>query len=531
MQRLSSHDAGYLYLETSTALMHAAGLIIIDPSDAPDGFNFEKLRSAYANRLDESPAFRHRIVQVPLGLHHPVWVDDPDFDLDWHLRHVAVPSPGGSAELDELVAELITIPLDRTRALWETWLIEGLAGGRMAILNKVHHAAMAGTAGEKLMIAIFDDSPTGRTTDQPKFWNPSPIPRDPEMLGNAIFSLMRYPMDAVETIRRTVGSAVKTARGTRHGNDPLTRTPVSAPLTSLNGPLTHRRAFNRTTVSLGAVKKIKNAHGVTVNDVILALCAGALRHYLDHNGEHPRESLVALVPVSIKGVDDSGNSGSDDDRNDLSSILVQLATDIDDPIERLEAIHKEMRSATMQQDVVDAETLQDWTQYAAPVVAGRAARLYSRIHQTDNCAPTFNVPISNVPGPPFSLYVAGARVEAAFPIGPIFDGGALNISVMSYLENLDFSVVTCPDLVTDPSVLTDGITAALNQLSIATKAVAKQKGQAKSGAKKAAAKPSSPSGKGKSTAKKSGVKKAAAKASSPSGKGKSPTKKSPAKSG
>lgn len=461
MQRLSGHDAGYLYMETSTALMHSAGLIIINPADAPDGFSFEKLRSAYEKRLDSSPAFRHRLVNVPLGLHHPVWVDDPDFDLDWHLRHVAVPSPGGPAELDELVAELLTIPLDRTRALWETWLIEGLEGGRFALLNKVHHVAMSDTAGESLLTAIFDDSPNPQPrNDTVQHWKPIPIPGQPEMLGNALVSLVRHPTDALDTVRRAVGSAVKTARGNGKGDESLSRTPVSAPLTSFNAPLTHRRAFTRASVSFETVKAVKNAMAVTVNDVILTVCAGALRHYLDAHGERPKGSLVAMVPVAQRA-----DEGTGDHNDELTSVLIRLATDLDDPVERLYAIHAAMRSATSRQPLVDAESLQDWTRYAAPVVAGRAARLYSRMHQTENEVPTFNVPVSNIPGPPFPLYVAGARVECAFPIGSIFDGGGLNISVLSYLNNLDFSFVTCPDLVADPSLLKEGINSALSELA------------------------------------------------------------------
>lgn len=460
MQRLTGLDAGFLYMETPTSFMHVASLIVLDPSTAPEGFDFDRLRSLYEQRLDQAPPFRRRLVQVPLGLHHPIWIEDPDFDLSWHLRHIAVPRPGGVKELCDLIGDLVAIPLDRTRPLWEAWLIEGLEGGRVALLNKVHHSAIDGASGEELMIAILDLTPQVEakpTPDTP--WQPEHVPSDTEMLGHALASLVQQPIHAVDTFRRTVEAALRIRRTNRDSDATPPPSPFAAPPTSINAALTPRRAFATASLSLPDVKAIKNAMGVTVNDVVLTLCAGALRTYFDSRGESPEGSLVAMVPVSVRTDEHSHAQG-----NRVSSMLTTLATDLDDPLERLAVIHEGMRAAKEQQNAIGADTLQDWVEFAAPAVAGRAARLYSRMHWADHHRPLFNVTISNVPGPPFPLYVAGGKVEATYPIGPIFDGGALNITVMSYIDSLDFGFLVCPELVPDHWSLADAMHHSLEEL-------------------------------------------------------------------
>lgn len=467
MQRLSGLDAGFLYMETPTSFMHVASLMVFDPSTAPDGFDFAKLKDLYRQRLDQAPPFRRRLVEVPLGIHHPIWIEDPNFDLDWHLRHIAVPSPGGMKELCELAGHLVAIPLDRTRPLWEVWLVEGLEGGNVAVLSKVHHAAIDGASGEELMVAILDLSPEIEQKPPPaEPWKPDHVPSDTEMAGYALWSLAQQPVRAVQAARRTLGAALQVRQLNRRQPD-LTPPPApfSAPRTSFNAPLTPARAFATASLSLPEVKAIKNATGTTVNDVVLTLCAGALRHYVDSRDEHPDGPLVAMVPVSVRTDEQKGTHG-----NRVSSMLTSLATDRDDPLDRLGAIHDGMALAKEQQNAIGADTLQDWAEFAAPAVAGRAARLYSRMRFADRHRPLFNVTISNVPGPPFPLYVAGAQMKATYPMGPIFDGGGLNITVMSYLDSLDFGFVVCPELIPDPWVLADGMHLALEELHKAVEA-------------------------------------------------------------
>jgi len=234
--------------------------------------------------------------------------------------------------------------------------------------------------------------------------------------------------------------------------------PFSAPRTSFNAALTRNRSFATETVSLADVKEVKNAFGCTVNDVVLALCGTTLKHYLDARGEELDSSLVAMVPVSVRSEDQKGTHG-----NQVSSMFTSLYTDVDDPAERLRLIHEGTVAAKEQQNLIGADTLQDWTEFAAPAIFGRAARLYSRTRMADRHRPIFNVTISNVPGPPFPLYFAGMKLTATYPMGPIFDGGGLNMTVMSYLDKMDFGLLACPDLIPDVRRIARGIGEALEE--------------------------------------------------------------------
>jgi WS/DGAT/MGAT family acyltransferase len=285
------------------------------------------------------------------------------------------------------------------------------------------------------------------------------------MVGYALASLAQQPIRAVKTMRRTVEAGLKIRETNRRQPDQKPPPSLfSAPHTSFNHALTPHRGFATASLSLDAVKEIKDAEGVKVNDVVLALCSGALRYYLDQRDEHPESSLVAMVPMSVRTEDEKGSHG-----NKVAAMLTSLATDIDDPLERLHAIHNEMGKAKEQQNAIGADTLQNWVDFAAPAVMGQAVRVYSRMKIADRHRPLFNVTISNVPGPPFPLYVAGAQLKATYPMGPIVDGGGLNITVMSYLDSLDFGFVVCPELIPEPWTLADAMHDALEQL---TKAVA-----------------------------------------------------------
>jgi diacylglycerol O-acyltransferase / wax synthase len=467
MQRLTGLDASFLYMETSTSFMHVASLMILDPSTAPNGFDFDRLRDLYEQRLDQAPPFRRRLVEVPLGLHHPIWVEDPDFDLDWHLRHVAAPSPGGMKELCELAGHLVAIPLDRSKPLWEVWLIDGLEEGHVGLLSKVHHAAIDGASGEELMVAILDLSPEIEQKPAPETpWGPDHVPNDTEMVAYAMLSLAQQPVRAVKTARRTIEAALRIREANRrHPDERPPPSLFSAPRTSFNHALSPRRSFATASLSLPAVKGIKDATGMKVNDVVLGICAGALRRYLDSRDEHPDGPLVGMVPISVRTDHEKGTHG-----NKVSSMLTSLATDLDDPLERLLAIHLEMNRAKEQQDAIGADTLQNWVEFAAPAVLGQAVRTYSRLKIADRHRPLFNVTISNIPGPPFPLYVAGAQVRATYPMGPIFDGGGLNITVMSYMDSLDFGLVVCPELIPDPWVIADALHDSLEELQKAVAA-------------------------------------------------------------
>jgi WS/DGAT/MGAT family acyltransferase len=459
MQRLTGMDATFLYMETPSAYMHVAGLMILDPSTIEGGFSMEDMREFYASRLHLAAPFRRRLAEIPMGLHHPLWVEDPEFDLDYHLRHIAVPSPGGARELADLAAHLVTIQLDRSRPLWESWAIEGLEHGHVAVLTKVHHAAIDGVSGNEITVAMLQLSPDDAAPEPTEEWKPDRIPTEVERLGYAASSLARQPWRLAKTVRRTAETALRTRQRNRQPDVEPPPGFFAAPHTSFNAALTPHRNFAFTSVSLSDVKDVKNELGVSVNDVVLALCAGSLRSYLENNDELPEEPLVAMVPVSVRTDDQQGTLG-----NQVSQMLCSLATEIDDPVKRLQAIHDGTQQAKGQLNAIGADALTDWTEFMAPALAGRAARLYSRTKMADRHRPLFNVTISNIPGPPFPLYSNGARVVAHYPMGPIFDGGGLNITVMSYLDSLDFGLVACADLIPNVWQLADGLGAALEEL-------------------------------------------------------------------
>ena len=459
MQRLTGMDATFLYMETPSSYMHVAGLMILDPSTVEGGLSMDDVRAFYESRLHLAAPFRRRLVEIPMGLHHPLWVEDPDFDLDYHLRHIAVPPPGGPQQLSELASHLVKIHLDRERPLWECWIIEGLEGGNIAVLTKVHHAAIDGVSGNEITVAMLQLSPDDEPPPPTEEWKPDRIPTEVERLGYAANSLARQPFRLAKTLRRTAQTAIRLQQRNRQPDVDPPPGYFAAPPTSFNHAITPHRSFAFTSLPLTDVKDVKNAAGVSVNDVILAMCAGALRNYLEANDELPEEGLVAMVPVSVRTDEQKGTLG-----NQVSNMLCTLATQIDDPIKRLQAIHEGTQQAKSQLNAIGADTLTDWAEFAAPALAGRAARLYSRTRMADRHRPLFNVTISNVPGPPFPLYSNGARVVAHYPMGPIFDGGGLNITVMSYLDQLDFGLVACADLIPDVWAIADGLGTALEDL-------------------------------------------------------------------
>jgi diacylglycerol O-acyltransferase len=332
------------------------------------------------------------------------------------------------------------------------------------VLSKVHHAAIDGASGNEMTVALLDLTPEIAQHEPPEEWQPDRVPSDPELLGYAATSLIRQPVRVARALGKTAAGALAVRRRNRQvPNLEPPPSPFSAPRTSFNTAITPRRSFAFTSVSLPEVKAVKNATGATVNDVVLALCAGALRSYLDSQDERPDGPLVAMVPVSVRADEEKDALG-----NRVTSTFASLATDIDDPVKRLEVIHECMAEVKEQQKALGADTLGDWAEFAAPAIAGLAARLYTRTKMADRHRPLFNVTISNIPGPPFPLYSIGARMVANYPVGPIMDGGGLNMTVMSYLDQLDFGLQACPDVLPDIWSLADALPAALDELVKAT---------------------------------------------------------------
>ena len=457
MQRLSGLDAMFFYLETPSSHMHVTGVYVMEPGDRET--SFEAVRSMVAERLPLAPPFRRRLVEVPLKLSHPMWIEDPDFDLDYHVRRAALPSPGGPRELEEFVGQVVGLPLDRSRPLWEMYFVEGLEGGRVAVVTKMHHAAIDGVSGAEIAATWLDleANPPDRIIVDP--WRPEPIPTEVELMAFAMASLVGHPLKAVKTARRVFESTMHVTERNREPGMQPPPSPFSAPKTSLNQALTPHRRVAFSERSLDDFKVVKNHFGCTVNDVVLAVCAGALRRYLIEGNELPEDPLVAMVPMSVRTEEDRGTQG-----NRISAMLSSLATDVEDPADRLKAISEGMVSAKEQEQLIGAATLTDWTEFTFPAVVGRASRLISSTRVFDRVRPVFNVTISNVPGPPFPLFLGGARMVGFYPLGPVAEGVGLNMTVMSYCGIVYFGLNGCRETVTRMAELPAMIDESMDEL-------------------------------------------------------------------
>ncbi len=487
MQQLTGLDTSFLNMETATTYGHICGLAIFDPSTASVPPTLEDVKNLIQQRIHLLPPYRRRLVEVPFGIDHPYWIEDPDFDLDFHVRHMGLPPPGDSRQLAEQVSRIVARPLDRSRPLWELYVIEGLEGGYVAQLTKIHHCAIDGVSGAELLTTLLDVTPEPRRVDPPRRgWRPDPIPTQVEMLARGLWSVMGTPRKAIRVGRQAVRHLPELTRSLGLGDVPgtqlinralgrkpdpmMSEAPTKAPRTPFNAEITPHRRFAFGSLDLADVKEIKKQFGVTVNDVVMALCAGALRHYLKEHRQLPADPLVAMVPVSVRTEEQQGTFG-----NQVSAMSASLHTDVADPRKRLERIHESMRVAKEQLRALPADLLQDFAQFAPPAVAARAARVIARATVANLVDVPFNVVISNVPGPQFPLYSVGAKLVANYPVSAINDGVGLNITVQSYNGSLDFGIVTCRELVPDVWDLIDYLGEALRELKDVAKAAAAEK--------------------------------------------------------
>jgi WS/DGAT/MGAT family acyltransferase len=416
---------------------------------------------------------------VPFGLDHPYWIEDPDFDIEFHVRELALAAPGDDRQLAVQAARLHARPLDRRRPLWEAYLIDGLQDGRQAVYIKVHHAAIDGVSGVDLLAALMDTSPEPREPAEPDPWRPEAEPQAARLLARSAVSLATHPVRVAQVsagiLRSLPALATSPARPALPLIDRflmrsdrgviLPAPPLIAPPTPFNKNIGPHRRWAFTSVSLADVKAIKNAAGVTVNDVVMALCAGALRRWLQNHDALPDGPLVASVPVSIRTEGQRGAHG-----NRVSAVIAPLPTHVADPAARLAAVHAAMRAAKDQHNALPAELLTDIAQFSMPALANRASRLATRLRLLER-VPPFNLIISNVPGPTVDLYLAGARLDAIYPISAIADGQGLNLTVMGSNGKLNFGALADRDLVPDVDLIVDALTdeiVALSQASGAT---------------------------------------------------------------
>ncbi|MGO9342808.1 MAG: WS/DGAT/MGAT family O-acyltransferase [Acidimicrobiales bacterium] len=469
MEQVSGLDAAFLYCETPTMHLHVCGLLLLDPSTMPDGYSYERIRTMAWERLPQIPAVRRKLAKVPLNLGRPFWIDEPDLDIDAHLHRVVLEAPGDDRSLASVVGEIASSQLRRDRPLWEVWVIEGLADGHVAVLVKMHHSTIDGVSGANIMGRLLDLQPTpplGSKSLEERQVERTPSPL--ELLGHSMIARLSEPLDLVRLVPATALRVATTAwrLGRSESKDQTAAIPFTAPRTSFNATVTGRRSVAFTDVSLSDIKMVKNAFGVTVNDVVTAVVGGALRHYLEDLGELPDRPLLAAAPISVHD-----RTTKLEGTTKLSVMFSTLATDEKDPVERLRIIASANSRAKEINNMVGADTFMRWAEHFWFNAIGLGARLYSTTHLADHHPVVHNLILSNVPGPPVALYFAGARLVGLYPLGPITDGAGLNVTVLSEEDRVGFGIITCPDLVPRVWDLADSIPGAVRELVEAAKQI------------------------------------------------------------
>lgn len=461
MQPLSGLDSSFLYLETDSQPMHVGGLHVYEGS-----LSFDDFKSFLAERLPLAPRLSQRLVQVPLSFDHPYWVDDPDFDLDMHLHHAALPKPGDWQALRKLTSRIFGQKLDRNRPLWEFVFVEGLDNipqvpkGSVALISKIHHAAIDGASGAAILGLLFDVTKKPRKI--PKF-SPrevAPLPSDLALVTRSTLNFIKRPFKLPGLLLETAKSTLKAGRLSRVQSSEIPRSIFNAPPSILNQAITSKRMWNTALLSLPRVKALRQAaDGATLNDVVLAICTGALRRYLLEKDELPGKPLVAMVPVSTRTDQEQQDMG-----NQVSAMLVQLPTNEADPIKQLKKIHQHTQQGKSYQNAIGAKQLIDYAEFIPFALGSQATRLYTRMHASQYHRPFFNLVITNVPGPQVPLYMNGHKMLAHMGMAPVFDGMGLILPVFSYNGVISISPTAAANVMPDVDVFARYIREAANEL-------------------------------------------------------------------
>jgi diacylglycerol O-acyltransferase / wax synthase len=453
MEQLSGQDASFVYMETPTTPMHIGSVGIYDPSTAPGGFvRFKDILAHVESRLDKARSFRQKLVRVPFDLDHPYWVDDANFDLEYHVRHIALPKPGDWRQLCIQVARLHARGMDMNKPLWEFNIVEGLDNipglppGCFALVAKVHHAAIDGMSGVELSAAVHDIEPLPVERNVKSSFKGENEPAVTEMLMRTWMNSITQPVRFAKTLANTVPGAARLIREVA-GGDVSLKGAKMAPQTLLNGKVSSHRVWDGAVFQLSDIRAIKDRiEGATVNDVILTIIGGGLRKYLLSRNNLPKDSLTAMAPISVRAEGEKEALG-----NLVSAMLVQLGTDIEDPMDRLHSVRNAAVNSKAMTNAVGARTLTDYSQFLPSALAGLAARLYSRLGAANLHSPVFNVVATNVPGPRVPLYFAGAKMVRMMGTGPIFDGMGMINAIYSYGPEIAIAFTSDRDMIPDPA--------------------------------------------------------------------------------
>jgi len=458
---LSGLDSAFLSLETPSTPMHLMGTFVLDASSG--GYSFARILRLVEERMPELAPFRRRLAAIPFGFDHPVWIDDPDFRIRSHVYRVGAPAPGSEQVLADLVAQIASQPLDRTRPLWELWVVEGLAEARVALVFKVHHAVADGVSAIQLLLQLLDASPEGAgAPGLLERVRSDPAPTSRALLTHALGRLPQRSARFARLLRDTARSLAAIARsllvGTAHG--PRMPMPFSGPRTPWNGSTSPQRTVAFGSARLVDAKFVASVFRTTVNDVVLAACTQTLRDYLEAHGGAPDAPLVAAIPVSLRSPEEPKTYG-----NRISAFLVHLPVHLADPVDQLLAVSHDGAAAKRLHGQLGVSALGEWAEFGSAALLEGAARFYSARKLASRHAPLHNLVVSNVRGPAAPLYAAGARLTAAYPLGPLMEGAGMNITVLSYLDSVDFGVIACQRSVPHVSDIALGFGAAVAQLS------------------------------------------------------------------
>jgi WS/DGAT/MGAT family acyltransferase len=451
--RLSGLDSSFLHLERGPAHMHVASTTLFE-GPAP---TYDEFREHISSRLHLVPRFRQKLEFVPLNQGRPLWVDDPQLNLDYHLRHTALPEPGSEEQLRTLAARVFSQRLDRSKPLWEMWLVDGIEGGRFAIVAKSHHALVDGVSGVDITTVLFDAEREPAELPEPEPWMPRPEPSRVQVLADALRERVTRPAEMARGVRavfRAPRQAARAAIDALEATGAIARTGLSAPASPFNVEIGPYRRFEWVPAELDELKRIKNAAGATVNDVVLAAVAGALGRYLRSHGHSTQDlELRAMVPISVRTSDEHGALG-----NRVSSFMAPLPVWCPDPLERLRLVSETMGDLKSSKQAVGATMMTELTDFAPPTIAGQAARLQSAQR-------FFNLVVTNVPGPQFPLYLLGRRLEAIFPMVPLARRQAVCFGIMSYDGTVNFGLIGDYDAIRDLDVLAADLEASIAELS------------------------------------------------------------------
>jgi WS/DGAT/MGAT family acyltransferase len=447
--------------------MHIGSFAVYDQSSAPGGrVTFTGILRNVESRLHLADCFRQKLVTVPFDIDHPYWIEDENFNIEFHVRHIALPQPGDWRQLCIQVARIHARPMDLSRPLWEMYVIEGLDNvedlpkGSFALVTKIHHTAIDGVSGAQLAAAIHDLEPDGAPAAPENAWIPERSPNFFELSARTLANNIRQPFRFLRVLAKTAPALAGALRSSPVDPEEIPSAPV--PRTRFNGTVSAHRVVEGRSFDLSEVRDIrKRVDGATVNDVILTICAGALRRYLQHHGELPDESLVAMAPISVRPADQLQTAG-----NQISAMFVTLCTNIADPLERLEAVHDGTQNSKATAEAVGARTMTDITQVLPGTLSGLAARLYTRFGLANRIKPFLNTIITNVPGPQIPLYFTGARMVALHGMGPIMEGVGIIHPVFSCSGKISVAVTCCRDMMPDPEFYADCLQASYDDLKI-----------------------------------------------------------------